>query len=176
MASNPRVMPSPIGPNQMSMNPRSRDSPVKGSRDRNSSSGSGSDKPSPRRVPVMNMMRDQRQNSDKSLKSQRSGDGGLQNTMSFYLLLRELRPTLAERFSVITFVLTVCGSLLCFLPFYAYRILAIDSGHEGISGMAGLRLDASVNNGVSMTTSHSSSSNNNSYEDIDSPLFHAINR
>jgi len=158
MAPNTRVMPSPMGPTQLSMNPRSRDSPLKPSRD----GGSGSDN-QPSRVPVMNLMRDHRQTSERSMKSHKS-EGSVRHSMSFYHLLRELRPTGENKYSVITFVLTVVASLVCYLPFYAYQILASsdsESVQGGIAGMTGLDLDASVG-----SSSH----------DTDSALFHAINR
>ena len=162
MAPNTRIMPSPIGPTQMTMNPRSRDSPSRGSRD------GGSDK-QPSRVPVMNMNRDR----PTSEKSQRTGDtGGIRQSMSFYHLLREIQPTVKDKYSVITFVLTVVGSILCFLPFYAYMILANnDNGQGGISNMSGLNLDTSIDYSVSMKNSVSSGN-----QDTDSALFHAINR
>ena len=117
----------------------------------------------------MNMNRDR----PTSEKSQRTGDtGGIRQSMSFYHLLREIQPTVKDKYSVITFVLTVVGSILCFLPFYAYMILANnDNGQGGISNMSGLNLDTSIDYSVSMKNSVSSGN-----QDTDSALFHAINR
>ena len=117
----------------------------------------------------MNMNRDR----PTSEKSQRTGDtGGIRQSMSFYHLLREIQPTVKDKYSVITFVLTVVGSTLCFLPFYAYMILANnDNGQGGISTMSGLNLDTSIDYSVSMKNSVSSGN-----QDTDSALFHAINR
>ena len=198
MAPNTRITPSPIGPNQLSMNPRSRDVTPSKRSDSKTRNDHLKRQQSPSRVPVMNMMRE-RQNSDKSVKSNRSGEG-VRNTMSFYHLLHELRPTFAERYSVITFVLTAIGSILCFLPFYAYMILASNSGSGGgqdeLSAASGLDFDASVDHGVRTSSGSSSSggggssssssssggsgggSGGNSYSglDTDTALFQAINR